>query len=159
MIDIAKNVCSEVIVVLGSNHKLIKSKVNLAQIKADIFEKWENGMGASIAFGTDQILTSYPKTEQIMILLCDQIHISTNLIEKLTVMHNQSKRLITACRYGDSFGVPAIFDRTIFQDLLALNGEKGAKKIIRQHYDQSQFIDFPDGLLDIDTPDDLNMLR
>jgi molybdenum cofactor cytidylyltransferase len=55
--------------------------------------------------------------------------------------------------------VPAIFRRELFQDLLAVEGDQGARKILEKYATRAGVVDFPGGELDIDTPRDLEMLR
>ena len=59
-----------------------------------------------------------------------------------------------ASRYADTLGVPAVFGRTRFADLLSLRGDQGARSLLRGDPDVIA-LDWPDGALDIDTPDDL----
>ncbi len=47
--------------------------------------------------------------------------------------------------------MPALFDHRIFPELLSLEGDLGAKKIIEQHAKERFEIDFLDGEIDIDT--------
>lgn len=60
--------------------------------------------------------------------------------------------------YDGSFGVPAFFSRTLFAELTRLEGRSDAKKIINKHASQAQFLPFPEGGVDVDTPDDFSAL-
>jgi molybdenum cofactor cytidylyltransferase len=51
-------------------------------------------------------------------------------------------------------GVPALFDKTYYDQLLALPDDQGAKKILLQNRHDIWETDFPEGEIDIDTPDD-----
>jgi molybdenum cofactor cytidylyltransferase len=42
---------------------------------------------------------------------------------------------VTAAEYGGITGVPALFSREIFDELFKLEGELGARSIIRGHKD------------------------
>jgi len=159
VIDLSISICPKVTVVLGANHALIQSKIDFDKIEVLFFDNWPEGIGASIAFGVEQVLASNAKTEQILILLCDQIHVSKSLLDQLTVAHHRSNQLITACSYGDTFGVPAIFEKSTFSELLKLRASQGAKTVIKNYIKKAHFVEFPDGTVDIDTPDDLNELH
>jgi molybdenum cofactor cytidylyltransferase len=59
-----------------------------------------------------------------------------------------------ACAYGGTIGVPALFSNRFFPELSALDGNEGAKNLILTHQNQSLAIPFPEGNIDIDTPED-----
>ena len=63
-----------------------------------------------------------------------------------------------ASTYGGSFGVPALFGRTLFAELAQLEGAAGAKQVIKRHASEAQFLPFPCGEVDVDTPDDFSRL-
>ena len=60
---------------------------------------------------------------------------------------------VVAAHYGDSPGIPALFARKKFPDLLELHGDRGAKKIILES--TSVHISAPEAEFDIDTEADL----
>ena len=67
-------------------------------------------------------------------------------------------KAIAASRYGDTVGVPALFDRSCFSELLAIDDEAGAKKIILQNRERVTEFAFPPGKIDIDTWSDYERL-
>jgi CTP:molybdopterin cytidylyltransferase MocA len=56
-------------------------------------------------------------------------------------------------------GVPALFDRVCFEELLTLPDDSGAKPLIEADLTRVAWIEFPQGAIDIDTPADLERLR
>ena len=56
-------------------------------------------------------------------------------------------------------GVPAIFSKEMFERLLALDGDKGARDLIRDPNASIEKIKIKEAALDIDTFDDLDRLR
>jgi len=63
--------------------------------------------------------------------------------------------VIVASFYQGVAGVPVLFDRTLFSELLSMSDEAGAKKILQQHPELIQMVPFSGGEIDIDTEDDL----
>ncbi|HAO51646.1 MAG TPA: 4-diphosphocytidyl-2C-methyl-D-erythritol synthase, partial [Runella sp.] len=49
---------------------------------------------------------------------------------------------------------PALFDRTLFEELLNLKGDKGAKPVLMNHLDEAHILQFEAGSIDLDTPDE-----
>jgi molybdenum cofactor cytidylyltransferase len=68
--------------------------------------------------------------------------------------HRPGRRV--ACRYGDTVGVPAIFEATLFPRLLRIEGDRGAKSLLTESPADLVTVDWPEGVLDIDRPRDLD---
>jgi molybdenum cofactor cytidylyltransferase len=147
-----------VVVVLGAFADAILPEVQGANAATVINPDWESGMGSSIQTGIREILRISESVTDVLILLCDQPFITTALLEELIATHQRQGKGITACTYGPATGTPVIFNQKYFDALLALGGQEGAKNIIRQHAGDVATIPFPEGIIDIDTPEDLENL-
>jgi molybdenum cofactor cytidylyltransferase len=55
-------------------------------------------------------------------------------------------------------GVPALFDRSTFQELLQLDGDFGAKTIILSNRARVAEFSFPRGNIDVDTVQDFESI-
>lgn len=86
----------------------------------------------------------------------DQPYMPPLLLEQLAAVW-QGGALIVAPRVdGELRGAPALFDRTIWPDLLQVKGDVGARGVLRTHTEIVQTIDAPAAWLrDLDTPEDL----
>ena len=152
-ITTATTVTNEVHVVLGANAEEISSHIQIENVF--LFQDWQKGMGASISFGLNALLEKIPDLKNVMIMVCDQPFVSKELMASLFQKHMASNELITASEYDGIVGVPAIFSKEIFTNLLALNADKGARSIISKYMANCTLVPFPEGLWDIDTPEDL----
>ena len=56
-------------------------------------------------------------------------------------------------------GVPALFERSLFDDLLTLHGDRGAKSLLQAARADLIRVSWPDGVVAIDRPDDLKQLE
>ncbi len=56
-------------------------------------------------------------------------------------------------------GVPALFGRTLFPELLKLRGAEGAKRVITRHAAEAVFVRVPEAAFDVDTPNDYRALQ
>jgi molybdenum cofactor cytidylyltransferase len=150
----ALSVSEEVLVVLGANIDLIKPKLESFSNRINIIENmnWQDGMGTSISLGVENLT---PKSDAILILLADQPFISQVLLQKMMQTFAEKKYPIVACDYGEQLGVPILFDKSFFSKLKNLKGEQGAKLFLKDYANKITFIDFKEGLFDIDTPEDL----
>ena len=91
-------------------------------------------------------------------MLCDQPYVTADVISKLVSAHRASGTRVIASTYGESFGVPALFAKALFNELAGLQGSTGAKQIIKSHASEAHFLPFSYGGVDVDTPDDFSRL-
>ena len=115
---------------------------------------WEAGMSSSMQCGLRYLIES-SQVEQVILMLCDQPHVSQELLNQLIHKKKTSGKGIVACSYADTVGVPALFDQCYFSELLELKGSEGAKKVILSHLEDVFLIDFPLGAVDLDTEEDV----
>jgi molybdenum cofactor cytidylyltransferase len=150
--------CSPIFVVVGNDNKKICAE--LAPTSANSIEnkKWQRGIGTSIRAGVEALTGSAPEVEAIVLLTCDQPFVEAQTIEQLLALREKTKKAIVASGYSDTLGVPALFDRSCFDELLALDDESGAKPIILSNRERVAEFPFPDGKIDIDTMEDLERL-
>ncbi|RYY08490.1 MAG: nucleotidyltransferase family protein [Chitinophagaceae bacterium] len=142
-----------VIVVLGANAKLVLEQVPALQKLSVINENWKEGMGTSIAIGLESVLDLLPTTTFIIIMTVDQPSVSSDHLQEMIRVYEQSGKSIVASTYDDVAGIPALFSHEYFKDLLNLKTDKGARDIIRSKDEQVAKIVLPGGEFDIDTPE------
>lgn len=135
----------------------VRVKAELAGLSLHIIENknWQEGLSSSLRAG----INALPKNiNAALLMLCDQPKVTTRLLNTLITSYQSSGKSIVACEYGKTLGVPALFDRSLFSELLTLTGDQGAKGIITRYADRAVQIPFPEGNIDIDTPSDYEAL-
>ena len=95
-----------------------------------------------------------PDVDAIVLLVCDQPFVDAFRIKQLIALRVQTEKSIVASSYANTLGVPALFDRSCFRELLALDDESGAKAIILSNPERVAELPFPQGEIDIDTMED-----
>lgn len=151
--------CQPVIVVIGANAEESRESLHELDVRAIENQQWQSGMSSSIRTGIEELVAVNPETMAAVIILCDQPLVTVDTIRDLVRAHQETNCSIVASRYGNSYGVPALFGRTRFAELRELNGDEGAKAIIKRHFAQAHLLPFPEGEIDIDTPDDFVRLQ
>jgi molybdenum cofactor cytidylyltransferase len=96
--------------------------------------------------------------DAVLLLTCDQPFVEARTISALLTMRTDSDKPIVASRYAKALGVPALFDRSCFEALLALPDDSGAKGLIEARGSAVAEIAFEQGAIDIDTPADFERL-
>jgi molybdenum cofactor cytidylyltransferase len=160
IVDAAREAgCSPVVVVIGSD----KNKVarELKRTNAVIVENvnWDDGMGTSIRSGVQQLIDIAPDTKAIVLLVCDQPLVDSDTIEHLIAVGEKTKKAIVASGYAGTLGVPALFNRSCAEELLALDDGSGAKSIILSNQERVAEFPFSEGQIDIDTAADYDKVR
>ncbi|HEX4708604.1 MAG TPA: nucleotidyltransferase family protein, partial [Candidatus Udaeobacter sp.] len=122
--------CSPVIVVTGDAHAEVKNALAAANTILVQNSQWTQGVGTSIRVGIQHLIDNAPGVDAAVLLVCDQPFVDCDLVRGLIAMHSETGKPIVASAYADTLGVPALFDRSIFQELLRLDGHLGAKTII-----------------------------
>ena len=93
-----------------------------------------------------------------MLLVCDQPAVDARVIQRLIALHETTGKNIVASSYADTLGVPALFSRSVFQELLSLGDKAGAKSIVLRNCERVASFSFPAGQIDIDTWEDWEKL-
>lgn len=145
-------------VVLGANHLQIEPYIHTSAARLIVNQKWSEGIASSIRLGVATTLKQNPQTEHLLLLLCDQPFVSSQLIDAMLARHQNEKKEITASYYQEEAGVPVIFAKPMFSQLLHLQGDQGAKKLLKQYAEKVALVAFDMGHIDVDTPDDCQQL-
>jgi len=147
--------CSHVIVVTGDAHAEIKNAVAATNAILVQNSQWREGVGTSIRAGIQHLIDNAPEIDAAVLLVCDQPFVDRDLVAGLIALHSETGKPIVASAYADTLGVPALFDHSIFQELLRLDGHSGAKTIILSNRARVAEFSFPKGDVDVDALDDV----
>lgn len=151
--------CKPVIAVLGAASD--QTSQSLGEYPIQVVENldWPSGMASSIQVGLQAALELAPELKGVMLMVCDQPFVTAHLLRKMKTEWLNSGRGIVACSYAGTMGTPALFAREYFQDIQALEGQEGAKKVLFAYRPSISLIPFPLGQVDIDTPEDYQNLE
>lgn len=151
--------CDPSVVVLGASYEDIFPEIVLSAVKVIYNENWEEGMASSIRSGVEGLLETNPYVDDAIIALCDQPMVNGSLLRNLMQQKQNSRKGIVACSYDNTVGVPVLFDRTYFPELIELQGDEGARKLLQKNRKEMVSIPFPGGSIDIDTIGDYEGLE
>lgn len=146
------------VIVLGANADLINEKIRHTKVDQVVNENWQNGMASSMQKGLKYLMEN-SDPNQVILMLSDQPFVNNKVINSLIENKLNTNTGIIACSYNGTFGVPVLFTKKYFPELLSLTGNEGAKKLVMAHQDDLYAIDFPKGAIDIDTMEDYQRLK
>ena len=138
-------------IVLGAEEESCRKVLNGMDVQLIHHSNWRTGMAGSIAVGMHSWMGM--PLDGVIVMLADQPGVTAEHLRALEAA--SAAKAIVASRYSGQLGVPAWFSRDKFGDLLALEGEKGAKALIAKEPDVG-WIEVPAAAFDIDTPANLS---
>lgn len=148
-----------VVVVTGANAELIGKSLIGLPVSTIVNSGWEEGMASSLRVGLHALVESFPQTDGILFMVCDQPFVTKSLLLCLLQVQQDTGKAITACAYQGKLGTPALFHRFFFEKLMELKGDKGARLLIAAFPDEVAEVPFEEGAIDIDTKEDYEKLR
>ena len=157
-IEEAQKALMPVVVVLGAHSEEIMADINDMETDIVVNKNWESGMASSIKAGVEKAKAIYAEMENCILAVCDQPYISSLLLQELLDQKKRSGKNIVASSYANTFGTPALFDKKYFDDLLNLQGDHGAKKLLQKYSADVASVPFEKGNIDVDTKSDYEQL-
>jgi molybdenum cofactor cytidylyltransferase len=156
--------CCPVIVVLGSAAETLQEGINASRARIVVNQSWAEGMSSSIRCGLHELeAAATDKIDAAIFMLCDQPLITSDIVRRLVDVYHSRRTLLVASEYEASGektrGVPALFSRALFPELMELRGAQGAKRVIARHVAEATVIAVPEAAFDVDTADDYRALQ
>ncbi len=145
-----------VICVTGYQSDLISESISGMQVSIVYNEHWSEGMGSGISAGIKQLLCS--DVDSVILTVSDQPHVSSDLFLTMLEMKARSGKRIVASSYAGTLGTPVLFSKEYFKQLKSLNGNQGAKNIVKINLPDVCSVEFEKGNIDIDTKEDYKNL-
>lgn len=145
-----------VTVVLGAHAERLTTLLRHSPASVIVNRQWEEGVGASIRAG---IAGLPPACDAVLLMLADQVAVTVDDLKRLTSAWKGQDTVIAASAYAGIVGVPAIFPRWCFSELMALRGDHGARSVLHRHTDRLARVQMPNAAIDLDTPTQLREVR
>jgi molybdenum cofactor cytidylyltransferase len=154
----ALEISGKLIVVTGAQEEQVKEELTGLNVFICSNKNYEQGIASSIHAGLITVHEKFPHINAVIFVVCDQPFISISLLKELIEVSELENKGIAASAYGGTFGTPVLFQKKYFSNLLQLKGDQGAKRIIQNNMGDVAIVDFPEGIMDIDTMEDYEAL-
>src|SRR3954462_13109530 len=112
----------ELVVVIGGAAEDVRARVDLSGCEVVVNEGFGEGCSSSIAAALDVV-----RGDVLVLLLGDQPGVTEASVRAL--LDGRGDAELAACRYDDGRGHPLAFSRKAFDDLRALHGDKGVRRV------------------------------
>ena len=147
----------EVLVVTGPDHEDLDRALLGLPVRFAVNETPEAGQGSSVSAGVRALP---PGTTAVLIALGDQPRVPADVIPSLLEALKLPGKTVAAPHYADGLGNPVLFAASVFPELLALPGDRGARAVVERDPSRLAAVEIPSPMpRDIDTPEDYDSLR
>lgn len=146
------------VVIIGAEAESLLNEIKDFNVRVVVNQQFREGMASSIRCGVQYIQHHYNEIENIIMMVCDQPYVNTAHLLKLIACHRATEAKIVASTYSDRKGVPALFNKQVFPELLTLEGDVGAKELIKKYDSEAATVFLPLGEIDIDTEENYKVL-
>ncbi len=147
--------CVDTVVVIGN--EAARARAGLAGRKVRIVENkdFAQGLATSLRAGIAAVPAD---CDAAVVLLGDMPQVTAQHVNRLLAAYapGEGRSICVATRVGKR-GNPVLWSRSYFDEMLALDGDQGARALIRRHEDAVCEVEMDDDgvLLDLDTPEAL----
>jgi molybdenum cofactor cytidylyltransferase len=151
-----------VVLILGHEYqsilKALGAKARHPNLELVINHRYREGQSSSLKAGLKSVRKAF---SSVMYLLADQPMINSNTIELLLDQFHGSDKDICVPVFEGKRGNPTIFKRPIYEEIMMIDGDIGARNIICKNPERVLYVEIKDPLcfLDIDSRDDLEYLQ
>jgi molybdenum cofactor cytidylyltransferase len=154
-----------VIVVLGANEETVRQANAFENCDVIVNARWAEGMSSSIRCALSHLDNLTGSRDAALFTVADLAHVNTAHFVKLIDAYVASDAPLVCSAYADKaeagatiLGVPALFNRQVFAELMTLSGDVGAKQIIARNSSSLIAVEIENAGFDIDTEADYSQL-
>lgn len=158
--------CAPVHVVLGAAADEVRERADLAGCVLTDNPQWAGGMGSSLRAGLRSLADTEAQragtgAQAVVVALVDQPGIGAGAVARVINAY-RSPSSLAAASYGGRRGHPVLFGADRWADIAdSATGDQGARDYLKLHQEAITLVECGDiaDPADIDTPDDLHLLR
>ena len=159
--SVSEAVCAigleQVVVVVGAHRDAVMKALDGLSVTVIVNEEWFCGLSSSLRAGIGALR---PGIEAALVVLADQPALTPELLSTLVDRYRASGAPIVAPVHRGQRGNPVLFDRALFTELMAVEGDTGGRQILKRHEQEVDQVETMDSaiLMDIDTWQDYERL-
>ncbi|MFC1739769.1 NTP transferase domain-containing protein [Planctomycetota bacterium] len=143
-------------VVLGAEAEAIKKSVDLSGTNIVVNREYQKGQLSSLSVG---IKNTPEETEAILLCLVDNPFITKEVVDKIISTFKETNSPIIVPVFNKQRGHPALFSRSLFNELLDARQDQGARYVLYSNEERVLELETSESgiLIGIDTPEDYKL--
>jgi molybdenum cofactor cytidylyltransferase len=141
----------EMIVVVGHHGEAVRQALAGLDVRCVENAAWALGLSTSIRCGVEAVRN---ECDAVVIGVGDQPGVDADDVRRVIDRWHESGRPIVSARFRGQRGHPVLFARSVFPELLGLEGDAGARLLIERSAERVSYVD-----LDREMPPDVDTVE
>ncbi len=138
-LDVVRNTSLEPrILVLGGYADDVLNQVNVEDFDVVLNPDFSEGQATSLTAGISALPES---VDAAVVVLGDQPLVEPWLLDQLVAAYDPREHVAVRPRYADGPGNPVLLGRALFDELMALEGDVGARNVLKRYSDRIAEVD------------------
>lgn len=149
---------ADVVVVLGHRAEQVESSVTTGPgTRVVVNSEYLEGQATSLRAGLNAM---GPGIRAAVVILGDQPAVTAERIRAVVDAYEAASKYVVQATYGSRPGHPVLFDRAVWPQLQAVEGDLGAREVLKEHPDWIERIEVGGEVPgDVDTWEDYERLK
>jgi molybdenum cofactor cytidylyltransferase len=145
-----------VVVVLGHEADRAREELSGLSARSIVNADYLRAENSSVRAG----ITAVSQSAAAVVVLADMPLVPPDMIATLVDRDRASAAPLVISDYGGVNAPPMLYDRSLFHELLSMEGEGCGKQVVKRHRGEAIAVTWPaDALVDLDVPDDYERVK
>jgi molybdenum cofactor cytidylyltransferase len=146
------------IVVLGHEADRVQRALEGLSYRPVFNPEYARGVNSSLRAGIQAV--SETQARAAVVVLADMPFVTTAMIETLIEKYRRSEAPLVISDYNGVNAPPMLYDRSLFGELAASEGQGCGKHVVKRHRHQAESASWPvEALMDLDAPEDYERVK
>ena len=146
------------IVVLGHEADLVQQALEGIRYLPVVNPEYARGVNSSLRAGIRA--ASETDAQAAVVILADMPFVTTAMMETLVATYRRSEAPLVISDYQGVNAPPMLYDRSLFPELAALEGQGCGKHVVKRHRQVAESASWPvEALTDLDEPGDFTRVK
>lgn len=145
------------IVVLGHEAERVREALEGVDCLIALNPEHARGVNRSLKAGMAELP---PAASAVIVMLADMPHVSTTMLRAMIARYRTGTAPLVISDYGGINAPPMLYDRVLFDELGAMEGEGCGRQVVKRHRPEADVMPWPaEALADLDVPADYERVR
>lgn len=146
---------TEIVVVVGHAAEAVEEALRGRPVRIVFNPDWEQGQSTSMRMGLKAL---GPEIGAVLFILADQPGLAPAIFERIIQRYRETLVPIVLPTFQGRRGNPVLFDRSLFDELIAIEGDQGGRKLFALYPPEPVEVDDAAVVQDIDTVADYEVM-
>jgi xanthine dehydrogenase accessory factor len=145
-------------VVLGHEAELVQQALEGIRYQPVLNPDYARGVNSSLRTGVRAV--SETPARAVVVVLADMPFVTTAMLQTMVEKYRRSNAPLVISDYDGVNAPPVLYDRSLFGELAASEGQGCGKQVVRRHRHEAESASWPvEALTDLDAPEDYERVK